>query len=225
MSSPRFFLEQESPPLLSDEAQRVLQQGKQYAAALLQLVPDLAQVTNTDRAVAFDVGSGADAVAFRQMGFQHASITNSPSVTYQMTGGEERETQTQRELFPYFPQDTYISSLGISDWLQFPKFAPRLLTMLRMAPHCFSDEEDPARFLTVFLPYLRRLQPQQSVILSALNDHPQSELAFTTFAQKLTAENIPHQLLLNEQVTPELETLGSRLLVIYGKSEPPQSSS
>jgi hypothetical protein len=225
MSSSRFFLEQEQPATLSDEAQQTIDRGEQYATAVAKLCLNLADISDTDLAIAFDAGAGADAVAFSSLGFQHAIITNSPSIVYQMAGGEEREAKVQKEIAPRFPRDTRISSLGVTDWLQFPSFAPRLATMLRMAPRCFSDEENPGAFLAVFLPYLRKLQPQQSVVLSAMNDHPQSEAAFSSFEHLLVKENIPHQFFLNEQTPPDLTPLGSRILVIQGKKRADEAQS
>jgi hypothetical protein len=208
---------------VSHEVAMVLKEGEKYANAFRILDPSLGSIQpETDTAVGFDIGRGADAVAFRNLGFKNAIVTNDPSAVYSlvMRGSAESEERAQEGASSYFPDKTRVSSLGVSDWLGMEDFSPRLVTMLRMAPRCFGDTEDgedPAYFLKIFLPLVQKPDFTGTVILSALTDHPCSGAAFEEMDKLLEEAHIPHTLYMDENVTPELACLGQRILVIKGK--------
>lgn len=203
-----------------EQAQQVLDQGKEYGVALRTLDSALSQISEDDKAVGFDVGSGADAIAFKELGFKHAIVTNSPSVKYQMMRmGQVSEEDIQNANKDHFPEHTYYSDMAISDWLGMKNFSPRLLTMLRMAPQYFDDDDDPAYFLKTFIPFVRQMKPNGVIILSAMDDHPLSEKAFRSLHEQLNAEKIKNKLFLDNNVPSACSTLGERVMVIYGNSE------
>lgn len=206
-------------PDIGTVAQETIQRGEDYATALRTLDPELSKVNpDKDQAVAFDVGAGADAIAFNLIGFQHAVVTNYPNVAYQMfVQAAEKESGVLTALFPQFPPHTRSSDLAIRDFLDRKNFSPRLLTMLRMAPRYFSDEKDPGAFLKTFVPLAARLKPGSLIVLSALDDHPDSRAAFTALHEQLEENGIPHTFYLDSDVPSGLVVLGTRILAIKGK--------
>lgn len=216
MSENRADLSRQSIDIQVNET---VERGKSYASALLALDAQLSNVdTENDQAVGFDVGAGADAIAFKLLGFQRAVTTNSPSSTYQLLGqNAQRERETELALQSQFPLKTRRSDLAITDFLQRESFSPRLVTMLRMAPRYFGNDTDPSSFLRFFLPLAQRLKSNGLIVLSALNDHEASGKAFSSIHEQLEERNIPHQFFIDSQIPFELRSLGDRVLSISGK--------
>lgn len=217
-SRPEQHLAPHSEAALSRMATETLRRGREYAQALLVLDPRLAHHNPEDEAVALDVGPGTDAIAFKELGFSKALITNSSSAVFDLflEHSADEEASTRAVLTPYYPADTQVyDHLAVSDILRLEGFSPRLTTMLVMAPGYFGENEAEAvSFFEFFIAHLTLTKPDQTIVLSAENDHPLSMVAFKKASELLTSQGVRHQLWLDDQVPPGLRTLGSRILVI-----------
>lgn len=200
---------------LSRQIEDAMRQGEQYKTAFLTLDPSLAIIAPDDTAVAFDIGRGAEGIAFKILGFRNAIITNSPSPLYQLA--MPRSTQLEEEVYKavqsHFPDHTFHSHLNVEEWLERQNFHPRLITMLKIAPQYF-NEEDPLTFLQTFVQFWEQSKNKSTIILSALDDHTASQEAFIQTDTTLTQKGIPHHLHLDQPIPPPLQALGQRILVI-----------
>jgi hypothetical protein len=200
----------------SNQTETVVSLGKLYKEALFKLDPRLSNINQDDVAMGFEVGSGADVVAFAELGFNKAIVTNnqSASYSYAFQKRSEEENKILGEVLKFHsPSETNFSNLGLSDWLKIENFHPRLVTMLRMSPSCFNGE-DPTEYIGEVIRFHEKLKSNGALILSALADHSQSETAFRFAEKELSKKNIDHQLFIGKDVPPNLQVLGERILVI-----------
>lgn len=203
-------------PRLEKPFKALLQTGEFYAADLRTLLPNLI-VTSTDEAAAFDVGEGADLAAFLKLGFQQAVWTNDPDPLYKAIARSafNEEQALLAALLKIVPREYYGSSLSVGEWLKDLDFRPKLTTMLHMAPMYFTNGSDPAMMLRLFGDFARRLPSASSIVLSAYNDHRNSERAFMLAHDHFLAEGLQSQLYIDGD-TDNFRSLGSRILVLHG---------
>lgn len=204
-------------PDLQSRIKEILDRGEAYADALSTIDPRLLIVDPNDLAAGFDIGSGADGIAFAKLKFKKAITTNNRNPLYDLAFQKNArlEDQVASEVWRYFPEHTYGSSLSTDEWINRPNFCPRLITMLRIAPNYFSGEDgDPAAFIKRFIQIHNRLKPNSLVVLSALNDHESSGQVFTAAHEILSNSNVPHEFFIDTSVPNKLEVLGTRILTI-----------
>jgi hypothetical protein len=200
----------------SHDVEETFSRGHQYAKALLILDPRLSQIQEDDLAMGFDVGGGADAVAFVALGFKKARVTNQQpaSYGYLLQGRAETEDKILNEILKnHLSGRVGFSNLGLSDWVQMKNFSPRLTTLLRMSPICFG-EEDSASYLKEMIELHEKLKKNSTIVISALDDHTLSKQAFQETAGLLIKSGIEHELLLDADIPEPLKILGQRILTI-----------
>lgn len=213
------FYPQEPQPSfeLSAHVTEVIRLGQEYAAALQVLDPRLSVVDPKNSAAGFEIGRGVDVVAFHQLGFRNAIVTNDQGAGFAFAYRQNAEMENKilaEILAHHAPPETRFSNLDVFDWLHMDSFSPRLTTMLRMAPSCFSGEHDPAEYIRKLLAIYEKLKQNSAVVLSALSDHPSSEAVFRAAEQTLGKRGIDHQLFIDSAVPREVQALGQRVLVI-----------
>jgi hypothetical protein len=207
---------EESNNLLQYEIKYTLDRGYDYAKAILVLDPDLSKILDDDIAFGYNVGSGADVVAFKELGFKKSIVTNNQGVLYRFISSESanRENEILKHILKdNAPQETQFSSLFLSDWTTKKGFSPRLLTILTMEPSCFSD--DGTMDYADEIIKIHKLNPKTSIVLSALDDHGFSNKAFENLGKTLEKEGVNHQLYI-DTIPQELRWLGHRILSIRG---------
>lgn len=196
--------------------EEVLKTGKYYAEAIRTLLPDLV-ITPDDEAAGFDVGSGADLVAFHTLGFKHAIWTNDPEAAFMFAWQKSHDLEQKllSAVLKTIPHRYYGSSLGLGDWLDVESFKPKLITMLHIAPMYFRSEANPAHFLKLFGECAKKLPVSSGIILSDRGDHPNGERAFMLAHDHFLAEGFSSQLLQNVEAN-DLRKLGRTVLVLRG---------
>lgn len=202
---------------LSSHVEDVISRGRQYSRAIFTLDHRLLETKPDDVAAGFEVGSGADVVAFNCLGFKKAIVTNDQGAGYGflLQGSAERERKILEEILEqHSPIETRLSSLSLMDWLEIKSFSPRLTTMLRMDPSCFDDDKEPGKYLREIIRIYDKLKPNSIVIFSALNDHPLSNEAFLKAKKALDDKKVENKLFVDDGVPEEIQILGQRILVI-----------
>lgn len=204
---------------VSGQVEEAILQGKKYAQAFLLLDPRLAYINPAnDLAVAFDVGRGPEGVAFHELHFEKAIITNSPSPLYQLALSRraELEQEIYRQVQTHFPSATRFSNLSVSDWLERKSFTPRLMTMLKIAPGYFDDEDEDGSldFFKELVSFHERLPGKSTIILSEDNTQKSSKGVFVGLDTLLESKGIHHQVFIDEAIPPVLKVLGQRILTM-----------
>jgi hypothetical protein len=193
----------------------VIENGQQFAVAIQLLLPDLS-VVPSDIAAGFDVGAGADLLAFQKLGFKHALWTNEPEplLVTQVPKFFADEANVLTDVLAQLPVEYAGTSLTAREWLAMADFQPKLTTMLHIAPMHFRAH-DPAEMLKHYGKFALRLPQENAIILSAYDDHQHSQRGFVLAHDYFLAQGLRAQLYLNEQ-TAQFSSIGSRVLVLHG---------
>ena len=158
-------------------------------------------------------------MALQKLGFNNVEWLNEPDSLYLAYLGDyyEKDELARAAIIKTIPFDCVHSDLDLQGWLQTPKFSPKLVTMLAMAPQYFRDGHDPAKFLMNFAVFAAQLPEASTIVLSAGDDHIHGERAFSLAHDFFLRQEIPSQLFL-KNINPDNDwtMLGDYVLVLKG---------
>jgi hypothetical protein len=207
----------EKPPdFLQISIDMTLYRGQRCAKAILQLDPNISEIDENDLAFGYNVGSGADVVAFKELGFKRAIVTNNQGFLYRSfnSTSADREKKALDSILEHFsPKETQFSLFELSDCVKVKSFSPRLVTILGMEPSCFSEDGTLEYADDILM--ISKQNPKATIVLSAYCDHPLSDKAFVDFSNRLDKVGVNHQLFIDID-RPEVGVLGERILAIKG---------